>query len=105
MPTLEHLKSKLRGELILPGDAEYDVARKVYNGMIDRRPKLIVRCVNAADVVAAVEYGRENRILTAVRGGGHNGGGLGVCDDGLVIDLSRMRSVRVDPAGRTARAE
>jgi FAD/FMN-containing dehydrogenase len=102
---LEQFRARLRGELIEPGDAEYDAARKVYNAMIDRRPRLIARCVNVADVIAAVNFGRENRLLVAVRGGGHNAGGLGVADDALVIDLSRMRGVRVDPNARTARVE
>lgn len=92
----EQLRGRFRGELICPGDAAYDAARKVYNGMIDKRPSLIVRCVDVADVMAAVEYGRENNLLMAIRGGGHNGGGLGICDDGLVIDLSRMKGVHVD---------
>ncbi len=98
------LKAKLRGELIQPGDTNYDEARKLYNGMIDKRPRLIVRCVDAADVMACVNYARENRILLAVRGGGHNGPGLGSCDDGLVIDLSRQRGTRVDAAARTVEA-
>jgi len=101
--SIEQLKGAVRGELIQPGDAGYDEARKVYNGMIDKRPKLIVRCVDVADVMAAVNYGRENGMLTAIRGGGHNGAGLGTCDGGLVIDLSRMKGVRVDPAARTVR--
>jgi FAD/FMN-containing dehydrogenase len=88
-----------------PHDEGYEAARKVYNAMIDRRPRLIARCVDVADVMAAVEYGRENGLLTAIRGGGHNGGGLGVCDDGLVIDLSRMRGTRVDPLARTVRVQ
>jgi FAD/FMN-containing dehydrogenase len=102
--TADHseLKAKLRGEAIQPGDANYDEARKLYNGMIDKRPALIVRCVDAADVIACVNYARENGILLAVRGGGHNGPGLGSCDGGLVIDLSRMRGVRVDPAAKAA---
>jgi FAD/FMN-containing dehydrogenase len=99
--SIGQLRSRFRGELILPGDDAYEPGRKVYNGMIDKRPALIARCVDAADVMAAVEYGRENSLLTAMRGGGHNGGGLGTCDDGLVIDLSGMRGVRVDPAART----
>jgi len=100
---IDQLKSAFRGELIQPTDGTYDAARKVYNAMIDKRPKLIARCLDVADVMAAVRYGRENGMLTAIRGGGHNGGGLGICDGGLVIDLSRMKSVRVDPAARTAR--
>jgi len=95
------LKAKLRGDLIQPGDANYDDARKLYNGMIDKRPGLIARCVDTADVIACVNYARENKLLLAVRGGGHNGPGLGSCNDGLVIDLSRMRGTRVDPDAKT----
>ena len=98
-------KASLRGELIQPGDAGYDEARKLYNGMIDKHPSYIARCVDAADVIAAVNFGRENDILVAVRGGGHNGGGLGSCDNGLVIDLSRMRGIRVDQTRREVRVE
>jgi hypothetical protein len=105
MSTLETLRSKFRGILIQPTDPAYDAARKVYNAMIDKRPRLIARCADVADVIAAVEYGRENNLLTAIRGGGHNGGGLGVCDDGLVIDLSDMKGIRVDPAAREAQVE
>lgn len=103
--SLEKLRASFRGDILQPGDDGYDNARKVYNGMIDRRPRLIARCVDVADVMAAVQYGRENSLLTAIRGGGHNGGGLGVCDDGLVIDLSRMRGSRVNPAARTVRVQ
>ena len=91
-----------RGRLIGPSDKDYDEARALYNGMIDKRPKLIARCVDAADVLAAVNYGRESKLLLAIRGGGHSGPGLGSCDGGLVIDLSQMRSVRVDPRARRA---
>jgi len=101
--SVEQLRSRFRGELVRPGDAAYEFARKVYNGMIDRRPNLISRCVDVADVIAAVEYGRENGLLTAIRGGGHNAAGSGTCDDGLVIDLSCMKGVHVDPASRTVR--
>lgn len=94
-------KSNLRGELIAPGDSSYDAARSVYNAMINRRPRLIARCADVADVMAAVKFGREQGLLTAIRGGGHNAGGLGVCDDGLVIDLSPMDYVHVDPRRRT----
>src|SRR4029077_13355571 len=90
---------------IQPGDGEYDSARKVYNAMIDKRPALIVRCVDTADVIASVNYARANDMVTAIRGGGHNGGGLGTCDDGIVIDLSRMKGIRVDPVARTVRVE
>jgi hypothetical protein len=94
-----------RGELIGPDDAGYDEARAVYNGMIDRRPRLIARCADTADVIAAVNHARDTGITLAVRGGGHNAGGLGVADDALVIDLSNMRGVRVDPDTGTVRAE
>jgi len=94
----------LRGTMTQPGDAAYEEARKLYNGMIDKRPRIIARCAGVADVIAAVNFGREQGLLIAIRGGGHNGPGLGSCDDGLVIDLSSMRSVRVDPAKRTVRA-
>ena len=102
---IQSFQSTLRGKLIRPGDADYDAARKVYNAMIDRRPRLIARCADVADVMAAVKFARDQGLLLAVRGGGHNGGGLGVCDDGLVLDLSRharrarrseRRTVRVD---------
>jgi len=94
-----------RGKLIQPGDDSYDEARKLYNGMIDRKPRLIARCVDAADVIAAVNFGREHGLLIAIRGGGHSGPGLGSCDDGLVLDLSEMKGVRVDPAKKTVRVE
>ena len=97
------LRGQLRGELIRPGDANYDDARRVYNAMIDKHPALIARCTDVADVISAVNFGRENQLTVAVRGGGHNGPGLGTCDDGLVIDLSPMRDVRVDPANSTVR--
>ena len=86
----------------MPGTPGYDEARKVYNGMIDRRPAIIARCVDAGDVIAAVNYARDHDLQLAVRGGGHHGAGLSVCDDGLVIDLSPMKGVRVDPVARTA---
>ncbi|HUJ85677.1 MAG TPA: FAD-binding oxidoreductase [Burkholderiales bacterium] len=91
--------------MILPSDARYDAARKVYNAMIDKRPALIAFCTDVADVIVAVGFARENELLLAVRGGGHNGGGLGVCDGGLVADLSRMRGVRIDLESRTVRVD
>ncbi|HEX8995217.1 MAG TPA: FAD-binding oxidoreductase [Ktedonobacterales bacterium] len=102
---IQALAAALRGKLIQPHDAEYEAARKVYNGMIDRRPALIARCVDVADVIAAVNFARERGLALAVRGGSHNGPGLGVVDDGLVIDLSGMKGIRVDPQARTARVE
>lgn len=101
--TIEEFKATLRGQLIQPNDEGYDDARKVYNGMIDRRPRLIARCSDVADVIAAVNFGRSNDMLVAIRGGGHNGAGLGICDDGLVIDLSLIKYTRVDPEARTVR--
>jgi hypothetical protein len=100
---ISRLASTLRGSVIRPGEASYDDARKLYNAMIDKRPKLIARCADAADVIAAVNFGRDNALPIAVRGGAHNGAGFAGVDDGLVIDLSTMRGVRVDPKGRTVR--
>jgi FAD/FMN-containing dehydrogenase len=102
-PAMQNFKAALRGELVQPGDPGYDAARKVFNAMIDKRPRAIAYCADAADVMTAVRFGRESGMLVAVRGGGHNAGGLGICDDGLVIDLSRIRYARVDPAARTVR--
>lgn len=102
-PALDTFRASLRGELILPGDPTYESARKVYNAMIDRRPRFIARCANVADVISAVNFARESELTLAVRGGGHNGPGLGVCDDGLVADLSLMKEVRIDPTRRTVR--
>ena len=99
--TIAAFRASLRGGLIEPGDPNYDTARKVYNAMIDRHPRLIAGCAVVADVMAAVRFGREQKLLVSIRGGGHNAGGLGVCDDGLVIDLSPMNYVRVDPKKRT----
>jgi len=99
------LRQLVRGEVVVPGDVAYDQARRVWNGMIDRRPRAIVYCAGADDVVAAVKFARSNSLLVAVRAGGHNIGGASVCDGGLVIDLSRMKQIEVDPAKRTARAQ
>jgi UDP-N-acetylenolpyruvoylglucosamine reductase len=103
MNTIETLKGNLRGRIVQPGDADYDTCRKVYNGMIDREPRYIVYCENVSDVIAAVQFGRENEIRTSIRGGGHNAAGLGVCDDGLVIDLSNIDYTYVDPVEKTVR--
>jgi hypothetical protein len=97
------LGSEFAGELIGQDDAGYDEARKVYNGMIDRRPALIARCNDARDVASVVRLARDRDLLLAVRGGGHNGAGLGTCDDGVVIDLSRLKEIQVDPHARTVR--
>src|SRR5512134_3292368 len=91
-----------RGRLISAGHAEYDSARAVWNGAVDRRPRLIARCLGTADVVLALRFARDHGLEIAIRGGGHNVAGTAVCDDGMVIDLSAMRAVRVDPAGRRA---
>jgi len=99
------LKQALRGRVITREDADYDAARALYNGMIDKRPLAIARCADAADVIAAVKAGRDHGVLIAIRGGAHNGPGLGSCDDGLVIDLSTLRSVRVDPVNRRVRVD
>jgi hypothetical protein len=93
--TIGKFKADLRGELIQRNDERYEEARKLYNGMIDKRPLLIARCVDVADVITAVNFGRDLDLLIAIRGGGHNGPGLGSCDDGLVIDLSMMKSVPI----------
>ncbi|MBV9230167.1 MAG: FAD-binding oxidoreductase, partial [Chloroflexi bacterium] len=102
---VQELASHMRGVLIRSGDAGYEQAKAVYNGMINRHPALIARCVDIADVMAAVNFARDHQLTLAVRGGGHNGPGLGTCDDGLVIDLSEMKGIRVDPAARTVRVE
>jgi FAD/FMN-containing dehydrogenase len=94
--------ASLRGPLLRPGDAGYDGARRIWNGMIDRKPALIARCTGPADVMASVRFARQHNLRLAVRGGGHNIGGSGLCDGGLVIDLSAMRSVRVDPKAKRA---
>ena len=102
---LQEFRTQLRGELIGRGDPDYDAARRVHNGMIDRHPLLIARCRDVADVIAAVNFGRAQGLAIAIRSGGHNAAGLGVCDDGLVIDLGPMRGIRVDPGARTVRVE
>src|ERR1700682_6212636 len=95
--------ASLRGTLIGRDHPDYDDARKLYNGMIDKRPLLIARCANVADVIAAVNFGRDSKLAIAIRGGGHNGPGFASVDEGLVIDLSMMKGVRVDPKNRTVR--
>jgi FAD/FMN-containing dehydrogenase len=105
MSPASELQARFRGEVVVPGHPAYDSARKVYNAMIDKRPRVIVRCADTADVISAVKYARQNHLRAAIRGGGHNGGGLGTCDDGLVIDLGRMKGVHVDTADGTIRVE
>ncbi len=102
---LARLRTSMSGELIGPEDEGYERFRRVYNGMIDKYPRLIARCAGVADVMAVVNFARDNGLVLAVRGGGHNGAGFGVCDDGLVLDLSLMNGIRVDPDARTIRAE
>jgi hypothetical protein len=95
--------SGFRGRLTGPDDVDYDEARKVYNAMIDKRPALIARCADAGDVARVVAFAREHGLLLAIRGGGHNGAGLGTCDDGVVIDLGLLKDIEVDPQARTVR--
>src|SRR5437660_10161611 len=103
--TESELSEHARGQVIVAGDPDYDEGRSVYNGMIDRRPRAIVRCTDVGDVVAAVMFARENGLDLSVRGGSHSVPGFGTNDGGVVIDLSPMKGIRVDPSTRTARAE
>ncbi|MGH9328456.1 MAG: FAD-binding oxidoreductase [Terriglobia bacterium] len=103
LETVAQFRSQFRGELIEPDDPRFNESRKVYNAMISRRPRLIARCADVADVIAAIGFARQHDLLVSIRGGGHNAGGLGVCDDGIVIDLSLIKDVHVDPAARTVR--
>jgi len=105
MSTLDELRARVNGQTIVPGDAAYEEARKVYNGMIDRRPGVIVRCTDAADVMASVQFAREQGKDLSIRGGSHSVPGFGTNDGGVVIDLAPMNGVRVDPNARTVRAE
>ena len=102
---LNEFRATLRGRIVQPEDPDYDPARRVYNAMIDRYPSVIVQCRDVADVMRCVDFAREQSLLLAVRGGGHNGGGLGTCDQGLVIDLRHLKGIRVDPRSRTVRVE
>ena len=102
---IEAFRKNVRGELLRPMDADYETTRTVWNGMIDRRPALILRCTGVADVIAAVQFARTHELLVAVRGGGHNVAGHAVCEGGFMIDLSRMKGLRVDPVQRTAHAQ
>ncbi|SFK81267.1 FAD/FMN-containing dehydrogenase [Halogranum rubrum] len=103
--TIETLQMGLRGRLILPTDPAYDETRTIYNAMIDKRPRAIVQCADVGDVIAAVNYGREQGLDVAIRSGGHSGPGLALADDGLVLDLSPMKGIRVDPDTQTVRVE
>src|SRR5450432_718013 len=102
---IQSIKSTFHGQLFEPSDAGYNDARQIWNASVNKHPRLIARCSGVADVISAVNFGRTNDLLTAIRGGGHNVGGRALCDDGIVIDLSGMRSVHVDPATRTVRVE
>ncbi|MET9022340.1 FAD-binding oxidoreductase [Actinopolymorpha sp. NPDC004070] len=104
-PTVDDLRDRVHGRVVTPDDAEYEQARRVYNAMIDRRPRVVVQATNAGDVRATVDFARDSDVDLAVRGGGHSVPGYGTCDDGVVLDLSGMRGVRVDPRTATARAE
>ena len=99
--SIKNLKASLRGALLEPSDESYDQARKVYNAMIDKKPRLIAKCADVADVIACVNFARANKILLAIRGGGHNAGGLGIADDALVIDLAPIKYTQVDPTAGT----
>jgi FAD/FMN-containing dehydrogenase len=102
---IKQFRTRLRGGHLLRDDDGYDAARKIYNAMIEHRPAIIARCAGTADVISAVNFARDNGVLVSVRGGGHNVSGNAVCDGGLMIDLSPMKSVQVDPQGQTVRAE
>jgi FAD/FMN-containing dehydrogenase len=104
-PAFDALHQSLRGRVLLPDDPEFDTARSVWNGMIDRRPAVVAQCLGAADVMAAVDLAREHQLPVSVRGGGHSVAGNSVCAGGMMIDLSVMRGVRVDPQAQTARVE
>src|SRR5947207_947675 len=102
---IERFSSELQGELLTSDHSEYDAVRRVWNGTVDKRPALIARCTGTADVVACVCFAREHELLVSVRGGGHNIAGKGVCEGGLMIDLSRMNDISIDPQKRTARVQ
>jgi FAD/FMN-containing dehydrogenase len=102
---LDQLRTRVRGPLLLPGDAGYDDARSIWNAMIDRRPGAILRCLGVADVIAGLAFARAEAVPLSIKGGGHNIAGLAVCEGGLMLDMSLMRGVWVDPATRTARAQ
>src|SRR5262245_49492881 len=102
---METLRGRVKGEVLLPGSEAYESARKIWNAMIDKHPAVIVRCSTPSDVVQAVNFARDGRYLLAVRSGGHNIAGNALCDDGVVIDLSRMKAASVDPGARRATIE
>src|SRR5262249_21696106 len=102
---MDSLRQQLRGRMIVPGDADYEAARHVYNAGIDKRPDAIVQCAGVADVIQCVNYARQQNVTLAVRGGSHSVPGFGTSDGGIVADLSRMKGIRVDAQARVARAE
>src|SRR6516165_10944945 len=102
---IERFQTAFRGEVIQPADSDYEKARKIWNASIDKHPGIIARCAGVADVMAAVNFARENGMLVAVRGGGHNVSGRALCDDGIVIDLSGMKGIHVNAKNRTARVQ
>jgi UDP-N-acetylenolpyruvoylglucosamine reductase len=102
---IKSFRSGFNGQVYEPTDAGYDEARQIWNASVYKHPKVIARCSGVADVISAVNFGQQNNLLTAIRGGGHNVGGRALCDDGLVIDLSRMKSVFVDGATHRVRVQ
>lgn len=102
---IDEFRAHFAGEVLTPDDADYDDIRQIWNAMIDRRPALIARCTSAEDVIRAVDFTREHDLIASVRGGGHNIAGNAVCNDGLLIDLSLMKQVRIDPEARRASVE
>ena len=100
-----NFKNSLRGKLVQQNDPDYESARKVYNGMIDKHPAMIAYCADVADAIECVNFARENKLLFAIRAGGHNAGGLGICDGGLVVDLSMMKGIQIDPFEKTVHVE
>jgi len=103
--SIDELRARLRGPLLVPGDSEYETSRTVWNAMIDRRPALVARCLGIADVATGLRFAREYGLPVSIKGGGHNVAGLATCDEGLMLDMSLMRGVWVDPQARTARAQ
>ncbi len=102
---LKDLKGNFRGAIVLPGDTAYESGRKIWNAMIDKHPALIARCATTSDVILAVNFARDNGLILAVRGGGHNIAGNAICDDGIVIDLSQMKAASVDPGAHRVTVE
>src|SRR5690606_22102822 len=99
---IDELKTRFKGNIVLPGDAAYESTRRIWNAMIDKRPAVIARCASTSDVILGVNFAKDNDLILAVRGGGHNIAGSAICDDGIVIDLSQMQTVNVEPGKRRA---